>query len=254
MTKHHMKRIMAPAIAVIAFAMCITGCRGTTERLDRREERDPLLRRAQAHKRTHNIDGAIELFQKALDRKPELARAHLELGLIYDSEQEDYIRAIYHYQRYLDLRPDAEKRPLIEDLVDRARLNYTTTLPNPPAGAIEEIAQLKRENRMLRHRLSEMKKAAVTTPAQPASPAPARASTAVAQRTVPARKALNSPKPAPAQPAVQTYRVQRGDTLSSIAAKMYNDAGQWKKIYEANKSTMKRPENLRVGQVLMIPR
>ncbi|NCC49774.1 MAG: LysM peptidoglycan-binding domain-containing protein [Spartobacteria bacterium] len=241
------------ALLALCLAAGLTAC-GGAERLDRREEQDPVLKRAQARKRTHDIDGAIELFHKALERKPGLARAHLELGLIYDSEKEDYIRAIYHYQRYLELRPDAQKRPIIEDLINRARLSFVATLPNPPAGAIEEIAELKRENAMLQHRVVELQNSgrpSTQAAAQQESPRQTPVVTARSQEAPPAT--LVTPKPAPAQPAVQTYRVQEGDTLSRIASKMYNDNGQWQKIYEANKATMKNPGNLKVGQVLIIP-
>jgi len=249
--KKNIQQIVIPALLAIVLVYGLTACGGVARR-DQREEQDPVLKRAQAHKRTHDIDGAIELFHKSLERKPGLARAHLELGLIYDSEKEDYIRAIYHYQRYLELRPDAQKRPIIEDLISRARLSFATTLPNPPSGAIEEISELKRENTMLQYRIVELqeekrqgeetlvkpvqKKAAVSKPA-PRKPV-----------------AMTAPKPAPAQPSVQTYRVQEGDTLSRISSKMYNDSKKWNKIFEANRSTMRTPGNLKVGQVLIIPR
>jgi nucleoid-associated protein YgaU len=66
--------------------------------------------------------------------------------------------------------------------------------------------------------------------------------------------ALMPPKLAPAQPAIQTYVVQTRDTLSSIAAKLYNDPGKWKTIYDANRNTLSSPQSVRPGQTLMIPR
>ncbi|MFO0838697.1 MAG: LysM peptidoglycan-binding domain-containing protein [Phycisphaerae bacterium] len=50
-----------------------------------------------------------------------------------------------------------------------------------------------------------------------------------------------------------SYTVQKGDTLSSIAKKMYGDGNQWKKIYEANRGTVKSPRQLRPGTRLAIP-
>jgi hypothetical protein len=49
-----------------------------------------------------------------------------------------------------------------------------------------------------------------------------------------------------------TYRVKQGDTLPQIAAKMYGDATQWKKIAHAN--GIRDPRSLKVGQQLRIPR
>lgn len=58
---------------------------------------------------------------------------------------------------------------------------------------------------------------------------------------------------APTQSAdhTKTYTVQRGDTLSSIAAAEYNDPGQWRPIARANR--IANPLGLRPGMVLVIP-
>jgi tetratricopeptide (TPR) repeat protein len=56
---------------------------------------------------------------------------------------------------------------------------------------------------------------------------------------------------APAQ--ALTYKVQKGDTLMTIAERVYKDKNLWKKLYEANKAYMKNPYALSVGQVLVLP-
>ena len=53
--------------------------------------------------------------------------------------------------------------------------------------------------------------------------------------------------------AAQEYTVVSGDTLSHLAQRFYGDHYQWGKIYEANKSTMKNPNFLFIGQRLFIP-
>ena len=58
-----------------------------------------------------------------------------------------------------------------------------------------------------------------------------------------------APKPAGAS----TYTVVKGDSLSKIAKKLYGDAQQWKKIYEANKERIKNPDLIQPGWVLTIP-
>ncbi len=228
-------------IAVLAGCLAAwSGCSRSAGTLDKVEERDPLLRRAMSLKSVQDYDGAIDTYNKALDRKPTLARAHLELGLLYDTQKQDYVRAIYHYQRYLELRSDTEKRALIEGLIRQAKLAYAASLPHQPGGAIEEIAMLKRENQVLKAQLD-----------QKGPPPPA----ATANAAAPAGKAaLQPPKPEPAQPAMQTYTVQSGDTLSKIAGKMYKDPDKWKVVYDANRATLGRPENVKAGQMLIIPR
>lgn len=51
----------------------------------------------------------------------------------------------------------------------------------------------------------------------------------------------------------RTYTVQSGDSLSKIAQRFYDDANEWKKIYEANQGSMKGPHDLKLGAVLIIP-
>ena len=50
-----------------------------------------------------------------------------------------------------------------------------------------------------------------------------------------------------------TYTVEKGDSLSLIAAKMLGDQRRWSEIYDANKQTIKNPQLIYPGQVLYIP-
>ncbi len=73
---------------------------------------------------------------------------------------------------------------------------------------------------------------AQATAAEPAPPAP--------------------PKPTqPPTPPTETYTVQAGDTLWSIAQRLYGDGKRWKDIAQANGITDAR--KLTVGTVLKIP-
>lgn len=53
----------------------------------------------------------------------------------------------------------------------------------------------------------------------------------------------------------RTYTVKSGDTLSAIAIakQFYNDASEYMKIFEANKSILSSPDKIAPGQVLTIP-
>jgi len=50
-----------------------------------------------------------------------------------------------------------------------------------------------------------------------------------------------------------TYKVQKGDTLMTIAERIYKRRDLWRKLYEANRSYLKNPYQLTVGQVLVLP-
>ena len=51
----------------------------------------------------------------------------------------------------------------------------------------------------------------------------------------------------------RTYTVEKGDTLSGIAKKMYGNANKYPRIFEANKPMLKDPDKIYPGQVLRIP-
>lgn len=61
----------------------------------------------------------------------------------------------------------------------------------------------------------------------------------------------DAPKPK-AKPA-RFYTVKSGDTLSKIAKEAYGDASKYPVIFEANKPTLKDPDEIYPGQVLRIP-
>lgn len=241
-------RSSCSAFAAVAALLLLTGC-GLGAAREQREERDPLLRRAQAKKNAQDIPGAVEAYLYALEKRPRLARGHLELAWIYDHDLEDYVRAAYHYQRYLELRPDAKERELVQDLLQQARLSYAVSLPEQPNGAIRRIKMLQDENASLRAEIARLS-AAMARPAPASSLQPAPAA------PTPAQAAATSPPPSPAPSAgATTYVVQPGDTLSRIAGRVYGDSKKWQVIYDANRAALAGgPQSVRVGQTLIIPR
>lgn len=56
-----------------------------------------------------------------------------------------------------------------------------------------------------------------------------------------------------ASTSTRSYTVKSGDTLSKIAQREYGNAGDWRKIYEANKDTIKNPDLIYPGQTFIIP-
>ncbi|HZS54458.1 MAG TPA: LysM peptidoglycan-binding domain-containing protein [Bryobacteraceae bacterium] len=51
----------------------------------------------------------------------------------------------------------------------------------------------------------------------------------------------------------QSYTVQPGDTLSKIAKQFYGNANDYNRIFEANRDKLKNPDQIQVGQQLVIP-
>ena len=56
-----------------------------------------------------------------------------------------------------------------------------------------------------------------------------------------------------AAPAMSTYTVKAGDTLSSIAKERLGSAAAYPKIFDANRDQLNDPDLIKPGQVLKIP-
>ena len=174
---------------------------------------------------------AAGLYDRVLRAAPDAARAHLELGLLYDEKMGDPIAAIYHYRQYLALQPDSGKKQLVEDFIERAQLSLAAKVAEPPVVDTSEVTRLQTENAAMRGRIAELEKAAapVATPEPVATPPPA----------------------APSE--TRTHLVQKGDTLQSLALRYYGTRSAWEKIYAANRAILPSKDQLKIGQQLVIP-
>ena len=98
-----------------------------------------------------------------------------------------------------------------------------------------------------------------TPAAAPAAAAPAAVAKVPAAKVPAAKAPARKSAPAAAARHVaavplsgQTYTVQSGDTLSTVAAKL-NIAGGWQKLADANTATIGNPNLVFPGQVLQLP-
>ena len=87
----------------------------------------------------------------------ESPESHLEVGYIYLQTLKDPIRAIYHFDRYLDLKPESERTIQVKQLIETAKLEFLRQLPTKPFQAevdrmdlLEIIEKLKKENSELK--------------------------------------------------------------------------------------------------------
>ena len=119
------------------------------------EDRDPNMKRARERRAVGDFTGALEAYQKALDKRPGVARIHWDMATVYDQHLTNELRAIYHYERYLELDPKAERRKLVEQSIGLAKLSYAVSLPDQTSESVQEIARLRREIDSLRKLLTE---------------------------------------------------------------------------------------------------
>ena len=204
---------ISAVLAALAIGLAV-GC-GRAD-AERRDAGDRYVRRARAAREAEDVEGAIRWCEKALRRRPDSAAAHRERALISDHYQQDHLAALYHYRRYLELRPDSAERPDVEEMMATCSRKLAAQLAAAPAKPV---------------------RAATETPA----PAP-RVST-VAPAPV-ATAAATEP---------QTHVVQAGENLATISARYYGTPSKWKLIFNANQDRLKDANNLRVGTRIAIP-
>jgi len=75
-----------------------------------------------------------------------------------------------------------------------------------------------------------------------------------ANEPAPAAQTLTAPaEPATSQGGARYHTVVKRDTLYGLARTYYGNQARWKDIYEANRGVLSDPDQIRVGQRLLIP-
>lgn len=210
----------------------------------------PLMKRAKQKEQSGDMKGAAQIYRSLLEREPSMARAHLSLALLLDKPKGDYVQAVYHYDRYLALRPDTEKRTMIERRVRSSSLAFVGTIFSNEAAVVERVNVLEQENAILKVKAanlgSQLQQSRVV-----ANSLRARLTASAVQASKDLEK--KGMLEAGIQPSLQTVRVDRNDTLRKIALRVYGDQERWRDLYDANRSVLRRPEDVRVGQLLVVP-
>lgn len=230
--------------AAVGLALA-AGCRQNAGTLDATERAEPMMQKAMEQTRAGDVQGAVRTYHEVLDRHPDMARAHLDLALLLHDHLKDHIVAVYHYQRYLELRPEAEKKSMIENRIRLAKQALAASLVGQEAGAPLQVAQLEKENLLLKSQVAELTRQLELT-RRPAG----------TRLDAPAAPAATTPRPRqPAPPAAgpRRYTVRSGDSLRSIAIAAYGNGDRWKEIWSANRVALKDANRLVVGQTLVIP-
>ena len=235
-------------LAVLVWSGCLPSAPGD-------EEKEPYFMAGKSRVNTMDFKGAIESFEKAVEANPKSAPAHFELGGLYDQKESDPAAAIYHFERFLKLRPNSGKEEMVKTriLACKQQLAQTVSLGVVTEKQQREFEQLAEENKRLREDLEKWRAYALrlqtltnqtgaSLPTARAVQPPGFAQAAPAESPTPAR-----PSATPAATS-RTHTVKAGETLRVIARKygVKVDA-----LMTANPKL--DPRRLPVGQVLSIP-
>jgi tetratricopeptide (TPR) repeat protein len=284
---HHFRRLL-PVFAA-ALVLGLGGC-SDNDRLSYSSELDePSYREGQAMLKSGRRQEALSAFLKVIDkRRDDAPESHLEVGLLYVQHINDPLSAIYHFRKYLALRPNSPQAPLVRQRINAAIREFARTLPAQPLESqpqrvdlVATLDRLKQENESLKQQLADAKagRGLSAAPALSSNGAPAASTpskginfTVETLPTVSTRPPATTPSrpiqtvtppaarqgaPAPAALAptgTRKHTVQFGDTLSKLAQQYYNNRAKWRDIYAANRDVMKSESDLKVGMELKIPR
>lgn len=183
-----------PLLPILA-AWCALGLGGCadSDRLTYASELDePNYREGQSLLKAGRRQEALAAFLKVIDKRREDApESHLEVGLLYAQYINDPLSAIYHFRKYLAIRPNSQQAPLVRQRIDAAIREFARTIPAQPlesqAQRVDLVAtldRLKQENESLKQQLAETRAArgsvplladAAETSAVSTAPAPASA-------------------------------------------------------------------------------
>ena len=209
----------------------LTACDSGNLSIEEREEQIDRVVEAREHMDAGRYQEAEVAYNQALDENPMIARPHLDLATIYQQHIINHIHAIYHYDRYLELRPDTQKKGFIQE----QRLKVARMLANAFLNNTPEVKRLIDENKLLKAELMKLK--------QVSSQAASALSSEHTHNNTPQKK----------EDKYTIYHVKSGDTLSRIAKRFYKDPERWEQIYQANRDSLQSPSDIRVGQTLVIP-
>lgn len=244
------------AMLAVTCSVMLSGC-FPSSRGQLNEEKEPHFLNGRSLVNAMDYQGAIKTFGKALEVNPYSAAAHFELGWLYADKVSDPAAAIYHYQRYLELRPGAENAETVGQHIFRLKQELAkAVLPMPTTPGIQrEFEQLAAENRRLQAELESVRAAyasratnayaspdAVSHPAKPVripdTPTPQ------ASATEPQTSTLAAANPT----GTRTHKVQSGETPFSIARKYRINV---ETLLSANPGL--NPRRMQIGQMLNVP-
>ena len=257
---------------LLLLLLCAAGCIPTRDGTQD-EQREPHFLRGQELRKQLDNRGASEAFERALEANPRSASAHFELGLLFEQPLNDPATAIYHFERFLKLRPTSDRAEIVRQRVNNCKMELAKLFliaPNAPSVQKEmdklktEVERLGLENNQLRRHVEVL---SAQTAARSGVPAPATAMPPPA--TVPAKKvaapaAPTAPslmpvsaripeapaaKPAKASaPSTRTHAVKKGEIPETIA-KQYGV--KLEALLAANPGL--DPKRMKIGQPVTIP-
>lgn len=215
------------ALAMLTSAACsrLPGFRDTNHQLTIAKKREAA----------GDFTGAVTAYEGALGDHPRAAEIHYRLAQIHADQRKDYLAAMHHFQRSLDLSPEGPFAKECSQFIEKEGKNRIIA----KLGSGLPITQVEAAN--LRNKVNDLLKENAELKAIKLSPAAIAA----------AKSGDMSQKPIPA--GARTHTIQSGETLASIAIKYYGNKSRYMQIQNANFHNPEAAKKLKPGMVIMIP-
>jgi len=224
---------------------------------------------AQNYKNEGRTEDALGAYMRVIDARRAAPESHFEAGYIFLRNMKDPVRAIYHFERYLEYKPQSPQAPQVRQLIETAQKEFARQLPAQPyqgdldrIDLMELVKNLKVENENLKRDLiaSQKRLQQVEASVRQTTQSAARTVTQTPGASAQTTQRIQRPSPTETRPTVvdpttvpRTYTVQSGDSLSSISRRFYGTPSRWIDIYQANRDRLASENALKVGQTIRIP-
>jgi LysM repeat protein len=240
--------------ALVAVGVFLAGCLPSPQS-QLEEEKEPHFLAGKSRERSMDYKGAIECFQKALEVNPQSASAHFELGWLYDQKEADYAAAIYHYDRYLRFRTNADNAEMVQTriLACKQELARMVSLGPVTQTMQKELDRLTRDNAALKDELERLR----LTLQAAGRPATTGSAAVVARVTnynaypvagLTNQDSLSRTSAVRSAAYTRTHIVKANETAVKIA-RMYGV--RLEALLAANPKL--NPNRMKVGQVIVVP-
>jgi lipopolysaccharide biosynthesis regulator YciM len=121
------------ALLVVAGWVGMTGCQPNENLPFASEVDEPHYRRGMQLLRSGRSQEALEAFLKVVAKRGgDAPESHLECGILYLQHIKDPVAAIYHFNKYLALRPNSPQAARTRELIETAKKEFARTLPSEP--------------------------------------------------------------------------------------------------------------------------
>lgn len=121
---------IAAAFAVL-YILAAGGCDfGKSEVV--KETSETHFVRGQDELRRGNVKEAMSAFLKVVEKRKDAPESHFELGRIYLDNMNDPIQAIYHFRKFLELKPNSQVSPMVRQMIETAQKKFAASLPESP--------------------------------------------------------------------------------------------------------------------------